>query len=91
MAQIARRLVDIYLIVGTLIAAVTFFSAVAYYGFGPGAIWKIGVLPSLLGVGSAIFYALLRVVVWPFGLYQLLAGEAGFFEWLFYLWYMEGP
>lgn len=91
MGNITRRLIDIYLIIGSLVACISFFSAVAYYGFGPGAIWEIGILPSLLGAGSAVFYALLRIAVWPYGIYQVATGEATFFGWLFYLWHMPTP
>ena len=76
----------IYLGVGGIVSFISLGSSVFFYGFGPGAIWEIGFVASIIGMLVAWFFAFLRLVTWPYGLYILVTNPDGFFPWLFYLW-----
>lgn len=85
--QFLVMVVYVYGGIGIIFGVLGFVSAGYYYGLGPGAFWNIGFAASTKGLAIAFFQATLRVVLWPVGVYQVIAGEVGFFEWLLYLWY----
>ena len=77
----------LYGIPGAVVASISMISNVVFYTIGPGAIWNIGFVESVLGVIIGMFGAFLRMLTWPYGLYVLFTDPGGFFPWLFYLWY----
>ena len=76
-----------YLIIGGIVMSLSMGSMAIYFGFGPGAFWNIGFLPWIFGGVSGIFFAFLRFVTWPYGLYLLIDNPDNFIPWLFYHWY----
>ena len=76
-----------YIVVGGITSMVSLGSVAIFYILGPGAIWEIGFLSSTFGFAAGLFFAALRAITWPMGLYILISNPAGFSPWLFYLWY----
>lgn len=81
------KFAEIYLVIGTVTASLSMCSNVIYYGFGPGAIWNIGFVTSIVSAVIGAFMAFIRVITWPYGIYVLISNPDGFFPWLFYLWH----
>jgi hypothetical protein len=78
---------SVYGLIGSFTMVISGLSLSAYYSFGPGAIWEIGFFASSIGLFVAVFFSVLRILTWPFGLYILFTNPSGFLSWLFYLWY----
>ena len=76
-----------YLSIGFIFGLISFISNIVYYSWGPGAIWNIGFIAGSVGFAIGALFSILRVILWPFGIYLVVTGQAGFFEWLFYQWY----
>jgi hypothetical protein len=77
----------VYFGIGAGFATITMFSVAVYYGIGPGAIWNLGFVATVIGLLVGLSQSLIRVVSWPYGVYVLINNPDGFFPWLFYLWY----
>ncbi len=76
-----------YFFTGVVVASVSLCSTLIYYCFGPGAFWNLDFGTSLLGILTGGFYAFLRVITWPWGIYVLIENPSDFFPWMFYHWY----
>lgn len=81
MKALLQNLVAIYLAIGGIVAALSFASALLFYTWGPGS-------PGMVAFTIGMTSAALRIISWPVGVYLVVTTDLGFFEWLFYLWYM---
>ena len=77
----------IYFGIGGIVASISLGSTAIFYTFGPGAIWNIGFIAWWVGGFLGVVGSFFRLVTWPYGIYVLVQDPAGFFPWLFYLWY----
>ena len=87
-ASVFHKLWTWYLGIGLFFGCISFTSNILFYSFGPGAIWNIGIFAGSVGFVIGAFSSALRVILWPYGIYLVINDQAGFFEWLFYQWYV---
>ena len=83
-----QKIAAAYLTAGMITSAISAVSTSIFYAFGPGAIWHIGFVAWMIGGVSGLFFSVLRVATWPYGIYVLITNPDGFFPWLFYHWYL---
>ena len=84
-------ILKIYFLIGYAVAGISALSVFAYYFVGPGAFWNgsVGIVESIVGLPIGLFTSALRIVLWPWGLVQMVAGEYSISEYLFYTWFSK--
>ena len=84
-------ILKIYFLIGYAVAGISALSVFAYYFVGPGAFWNgsVGIVESIVGLPIGLFTSALRIVLWPLGLVQMVAGEYSISEYLFYIWFSK--
>lgn len=84
-------ILKIYFLIGYAVAGISALSVCAYYFVGPGAFWNgsVGIVESIVGLPIGLFTSALRIVLWPWGLVQMVAGEYSISEYLFYTWFSK--
>ena len=82
-----QKIAAAYLTAGGITGSISLGSTAIFYGFGPGAVWNIGFFAWIIGGVAGVFFSILRVATWPYGLYVLITNPDGFFPWLFFHWY----
>ena len=88
---VVKSMLNIYFLIGYAVAGISALSVCAYYFVGPGAFWNgsVGIVESIVGLPIGLFTSALRIVLWPWGLVQMVAGEYSISEYLFYTWFSK--
>lgn len=88
---VVKSILNIYFLIGYAVAGISALSVCAYYFVGPGAFWNgsVGIVESIVGLPIGLFTSALRIVLWPLGLVQMVAGEYSISEYLFYIWFSK--
>ena len=88
---VVKSILNIYFLIGYAVAGISALSVCAYYFVGPGAFWNgsVGIVESIVGLPIGLFTSALRIVLWPLGLVQMVAGEYSISEYLFYTWFSK--
>ncbi|MBP6242361.1 MAG: hypothetical protein KA389_06080 [Hydromonas sp.] len=88
---VVKSILNIYFLIGYAVAGISALSVCAYYFVGPGAFWNgsVGIVESIVGLPIGLFTSALRIVLWPWGLVQMVAGEYSISEYLFYIWFSK--
>lgn len=88
---VVKSMLNIYFLIGYAVAGISALSVCAYYFVGPGAFWNgsVGIVESIVGLPIGLFTSALRIVLWPWGLVQMVAGEYSISEYLFYIWFSK--
>ena len=88
---VVKSILNIYFLIGYAVAGISALSVCAYYFFGPGAFWNgsVGIVESIVGLPIGLFTSALRIVLWPWGLVQMVTGEYSISEYLFYTWFSK--
>lgn len=88
---VVKSILNIYFLIGYAVAGISALSVCAYYFVGPGAFWNgsVGIVESIVGLPIGLFTSALRIVLWPWGLVQMVAGEYSISEYLFYTWFSK--
>ena len=88
---VVKSMLNIYFLIGYAVAGISALSVCAYYFVGPGAFWNgsVGIVESIVGLPIGLFTSALRIVLWPLGLVQMVAGEYSISEYLFYIWFSK--
>lgn len=88
---VVKSILNIYFLIGYAVAGISALSVCAYYFVGPGAFWNgsVGIVESIVGLPIGLFTSALRIVLWPWGLVQMVTGEYSISEYLFYTWFSK--
>lgn len=88
---VVKSMLNIYFLIGYAVAGISALSVCAYYFVGPGAFWNgsVGIVESIVGLPIGLFTSALRIVLWPWGLVQMVTGEYSISEYLFYTWFSK--